>query len=544
MSKWQQAPEVADLDEAQPKWAEAPPVNRQWSDVAKEAKSNLGSSALGVAQSFIEPFLHPIDTLGNLADLGNGLVSKIAPADSESWTHGRQQPGKPADEAKAEREQAADAVGQHISSRFGSMEGFKEALAKDPVGVAADLSTVLTGVGGVLSRAPGAIGRAGRAMQAADPVNQAGRLASYGAGRLFSESAGVSTGMGTRPFDEAAEAGRQPGGSAEFRRHVTDQPGIRTEVVEMGRQGVQNITQQRNQAFDAALQPIMAQGGQVNYSPVYNALSRVRQTVMHKGLDMNPQGVAVLDEIERTVDNYSVLAGSGLDDAHALKRAIGVIYEATEEGTPARNVARQAYDAVRAEIEGQAGPAYRQMNQAYQAANHDIDELRRSLRLGENATDDSALRALQSTMRNNAYTSWGQRSDLLDQLATQGGQADLPAALAGQSLAQWAPRGLMRSVAPAFAGAAGGAAAATGGLGPLAALPLLLAASPRAMGEVAYGVNRVRGILERAGVPPEQINRILYASGEMSQSEGEKDADKSKRLREILMRRAAADRGQ
>jgi hypothetical protein len=543
MSKWQQAPEVADLDEAQPKWAEAPPVNRQWSDVAKEAKSNLGSSALGVAQSFIEPFLHPIDTLGNLADLGNGLVSKIAPADSESWTHGRQQPGKPAAEAKAEREQAADAVGQHISSRFGSMEGFKEAVARDPVGVLADLSTLLTGVGNIASRVPGAVGKVGKVMQAADPVNQIGKGASYATGRLFSEGAGVSTGMGTRPFDEAAEAGRQPGGSDAFRRHIKDQPGIRTEVVEMGRQGVENISQQRNQAYDAALQPILQQGGQLNYNNIWTALGRVRQTVQHKGLDKDPDGARILDEMENAVAQYEIQAGNSIEDLHALKQRIGKIYEATKEDSRGRMVAGQAYDAIRSEIEAQA-PAYRQMNEAYQAANHDVNELNRSLRLGEKATDDSALRALQSTMRNNAYTSWGQRSDLLDQLATQGGQADLPAALAGQSLAQWAPRGLMRSVAPAFAGAAGGAAAATGGLGPLAALPLLLAASPRAMGEVAYGVNRVRGILERAGVPPEQINRILYASGEMSQSEGEKSDDKSRRLREILMRRAAADRGQ
>jgi hypothetical protein len=71
----------------------------------------------------------------------------------------------------------------------------------------------------------------------------------------------------------------------------------------------------------------------------------------------------------------------------------------------------------------------------------------------------------------------------------------------------------------------------------------MLASSPRVIGEASHALGRARGILERAGLPQEQINRILFTAGELSQRESEKP-DKSKRLREILMRRAAADRGQ
>jgi hypothetical protein len=500
----QQADPYADL---------ASPAELNWSDVPGKALRNSGRSVLGVAQSMVEPILHPIDTAKNLGHLAYGAASKAAGAVGI---------GNGDPEAKAQRESTADAVGQFYKERYGSEEGFKRALAEDPAGVLADLSSVLTGGGAALARAPGALGRVGAAARTVDPGRLVGRGTSYVAGRAINEGLGVTTGMGTRVYDELADAGRQ-GGNAAVRRHIADTPGARTEVVEMGREGARELARQRGAQYQQNLQGVFAQGGQIDYNPIRGALAQVQDTVMHKGLEKNPQGARVLQDISDAVDNYAVTAGNGLDDAHALKQAIGNIRDATEQGSPARRVADQAYHAVSNQIEAQA-PGYRDMNAAYAAQSHELDELNRVLRLGENATDDSALRALQSTMRNNAYTSWGHRSDLLNELATRGGQPDLPAALAAQSASQWAPRGMVRQTAAGIGlGGAGAGSVATGALGPLGVPVALTAMSPRIMGEAVYGFNRVRGALERAGLPPEQINRILYASGELSQDEAEKN---------------------
>jgi hypothetical protein len=535
MSKWQQAPEVADIDEAQPKWAEAPPADLQWSDVPGQALRNAPGSALGVAKAVIEPLMHPIETGKNLAHLGKGVASKALNA-AGVWNDDA--------ETRTANESTADALGEFYKERYGSEAGFKKALAEDPVGVVADLTTFFTGGGAAAARVPGAVGRAGAVVRdtarAADPVRRGGQAAGYVAGRAINEGLGVSTGMGTRTYDEIARGGFQQGGSPAVRRHITDTPGARTEVVEQGREGVRELASQRGQQYQANLNNVFAQGGQIDYNPIRGALTQVQDSVMHKGLVKNPDGARILQDVSDAIDDYAVQAGNGLDDAHALKQRIGNIRDATEQGTPARHVADQAYNAVRAEIERQA-PAYADMNAAYAAQSHEINELNRGLSLGEKATDDTALRKLQSTMRNNAYTSWGHRSDMLDELATRGGQPDLPQALAGQSAAQWSPRGLVRQTAAGIGLGGGGAAAALGGtLGPLAIPAALAVMSPRVMGETVYATNRVRGILERAGVPPQQIGYVL---GELSQGEGEKPDDK-KRLLEILMRRAAADRGQ
>jgi hypothetical protein len=154
-----------------------------WSDVAGDALHNAPGSALNLVQQVAQPFLHPIDTAAGLANLANGLVSKLMPADAESWTVGRRQPsGKSPEEAKAEREASADAVFGNLSDSYGSLEGFKRKLASDPLGTAADVGTVLTLGGSAAASVPGIVGKAGRvaraAGQAIDPVANVTRAVS------------------------------------------------------------------------------------------------------------------------------------------------------------------------------------------------------------------------------------------------------------------------------------------------------------------------------------------------------------------------------
>lgn len=69
----------------------------------------------------------------------------------------------------------------YFGNRYGSLEALGNTAYEDPVGMAADASTVLSAGGTLAARAPGMVGRAGRAMAAAgtaaDPTAVAARTA-------------------------------------------------------------------------------------------------------------------------------------------------------------------------------------------------------------------------------------------------------------------------------------------------------------------------------------------------------------------------------
>jgi hypothetical protein len=164
----------------------------------------------------------------------------------------------------------------------------------------------------------------------------------------------------------------------------------------------------------------------------------------------------------------------------ALKKAIGDIRDATEFGSAGRKAADTVYNSVKNEIAKQA-PTYAKTMKSYSEASDLITEIEKALSLGNKASADTSMRKLQSLMRNNVNTNYGNRLNLASELEQQGGANILPA-VAGQAMSSAAPRGLQ-----------GLAATGTGALGivnpaVLAALPFQ---SPRLVGEAAYGLGRL-----------------------------------------------------
>lgn len=185
----------------------------------------------------------------------------------------------------------------------------------------------------------------------------------------------------------------------------------------------------------------------------------------------------------------------GLD---ALKRRIGAVYPDNPKQTQAQRVIDTMYNSVKGTIEKQA-PKYSETMRGYSNMTDQIREIEKSLSLGNKATADTAMRKLQSLMRNNVQTNYGGRIESAKQLE-KFGAGNLMTELAGQSLSELAPRGIAR------AGNIGGFVAATA-MNPLslAALPI---ASPRLMGEAAYasgvgarGVNRLADLIGANQVP-------------------------------------------
>jgi hypothetical protein len=168
------------FDPSQP-WTTAPPGDKPpfdpsqpppltWSDVPSKALANAPASALKFGSDIAQPFIHPIDTIENIGNVGHGLAQKLGVAP----------------EGGHEDEVYADAVGKFFANRYGSMEALKKTLAEDPVGFAGDLSMLLTGGETALGRVPGLVGRlgevAGTVGRAVDPITAVTRVGPYARG--------------------------------------------------------------------------------------------------------------------------------------------------------------------------------------------------------------------------------------------------------------------------------------------------------------------------------------------------------------------------
>lgn len=165
----------------------------------------------------------------------------------------------------------------------------------------------------------------------------------------------------------------------------------------------------------------------------------------------------------------------------ALKRHLSTIVPADVTNRAGRAFVSEVVDSVKNNIIQQR-PEYAAAMRDYWARSSHLDEIERSLSLGDRATVDTALRKLQSLMRNNVNTNYGQRVASAEALASQGGQDILPA-VAGQAMNSWTPRGLQSLSATGMGG--------YGVAGNPTALATLPAFSPRLVGEVAHAAGKV-----------------------------------------------------
>jgi len=148
---WQDAPKVTPTKQQTPKsssWKTAPKVKaeRSWLDTAGEAVQNIPSSGVEFVKGIAEAVTSPVETAGSLFDLAAGTLNRAMPAPVRNFINRLD-----TDPAATKRAvQTAQQVGGFYKQRYGSEEALKRSIAKDPVGVVADLSTLLSGGAGVV----------------------------------------------------------------------------------------------------------------------------------------------------------------------------------------------------------------------------------------------------------------------------------------------------------------------------------------------------------------------------------------------------------
>jgi hypothetical protein len=129
-------------------WRSDPTVKRErsWLDTAGEAVQNIPESGVEFVKDIAEAVTSPIETAGSLLDLAAGSLNRAMPAPVRNFINRLD-----TDPAATKRAvQTAQQVGGFYKQRYGSEEALKRSIAKDPVGVVADLSTLLSGGAGAV----------------------------------------------------------------------------------------------------------------------------------------------------------------------------------------------------------------------------------------------------------------------------------------------------------------------------------------------------------------------------------------------------------
>lgn len=288
---------------------------------------------------------------------------------------------------------------------------------------------------------------------------------------------GLTTGAGGQSIKQAFQGG--PDFVANMRGNA-----LASEVVDQARAGIQTMRQQMHDAYATAKGGWASDKTPLDFKPIGQAYNEAAAKFSFNGVPqpgvegVQKQTHAVMEDwLRRAQTNPEFLTVEGLD---ALKRHLATVVPADVTNRAGRAFVSEVVDSVKSSIIKQR-PEYAAAMKDYWQRAAQLDEIEKTLSLGDNAMRDTALRKLQSLARNNANTNYGQRSVLAQALANQGG-ADVMPAIAGQALNSWTPRGLQALGATGVGGY---------GLANPASLLALPAMSPRLVGEVANAAGNV-----------------------------------------------------
>lgn len=321
-----------------------------------------------------------------------------------------------------------------------------------------------------------------------------------GAAGLTKHALGVSTGTGSESIATAYRAGKEGGTS--FLDNMRGKVPF-TDVLDEAKSALSQMRIDRSNAYKQGMAGVSADKTVLDFTPIDAAVNSMKSMGNYKGQVINKNASGTVDEIAELVNQWRALdpaefhTPEGLD---ALKQAIGDIRDSAQLGSPARRAADTAYNAVKGQITKQA-PTYTKVMKDYSEASDLVKEIERSLVGNQKTAADTAMRKLQSLMRNNVNTNYGNRLDLARTLEAKG--ADILPAVAGQSMSSMTPRGLQALSAGGLAGA--GVLTAN----PLA-LAMLPATSPRLVGEAAYGLGALNRGVGRMG--QNAITRLMPQS--------------------------------
>jgi hypothetical protein len=470
-----------------------------------------GSFKKNVIDGLIQAISSPVQTAQSAADIVAGGVYNALPSVVQR--------GINAIEINPEAQQRAIRAGEFtkedLSKAYGTTEAFKQTLQEDPFRVFGDVSTVLGG-GGALLRGATNLGRgaafntraapmAGQIANATmpvanvlssasnvlNPVTQAiaaTKAVGKGAETIGKGYLAAKSGVGMEPINQAIKAGAE--GNQTFLENMRDKvPSL--QVLDDAKANLAQMNADKMKEYRSGMVNIKNDKTVLDFTGIDNALKNAESMAYYKGKIKDKTAANVLEDMRKKVDDWKnsdpaeYHTPEGMD---ALKQTLWESFgKLGREEERAFSAGKQVYDSVKSEI-GKQAPTYAQVMKGYSESSDLIKEIERTLSLGDKASADTAMRKLQSLMRNNVNTNYGQRVSLAQELSKSGG-IDLMPALAGQAMNSLTPRGLQGASNVPTAYLAYGAG------GPALAAADILSSSPRVVGETAYKYGQLANAL-------------------------------------------------
>jgi len=475
-------------------------------EVATGAITNFPSSFGNLIGNIVNAISNPLETGKSILDVGAGALQNVLP----------ERLVKAVGEDKQSREMARK-VGEFYAERYGTGEGLKRAIAEDPAGVLADLSTVLTGGSMV---APRAIAQPlARVASTIDPlaatVRATGAVASAAGKNVIAPLLGTTTGAGRESISQAFKAGQKGGEAADqFRSNISGRANP-TEILDIAKANLDELNRLKQAEYRSGMIDIKKDKSILEFADIDQSFKNVDNIIAFKGKVKNIDAAEEVAKVKKAINdwkNYDPAEFHTPEGLDALKQQIGGMLEKIPfEQKTTRLAVGEIYKSLKNTIQKQA-PTYAKTMKAYTDQSEQIAEIQKTLSLNNKATTDTAMRKLLSLVRDNVQTNYGQRLNLAKTLEAGGGQEFLPG-VAGQALSSLPPRSL------ASQGSLGTAAIIGTAVNPMA-FALAPLTSPRLMGEAAFGAGlasrgaREFGRLVPPAVDPRMYN-LLYQSGQI-----------------------------
>lgn len=320
---------------------------------------------------------------------------------------------------------------------------------------------------------------------------------------ITSNILGLTTGTGAEAVSQAYKAGKQGGTKGQvFVENLRGQVPVEI-VLQDAKNSLQAMRAQKSADYVANKQGWAADTTKLNFSPIDSAFKTFESELKEGGKwKIGKAEQAKVQEVQKVINDWkktpSLHTTVGLD---ALKQRIDAIYPDSPQQTRAQMVIDGMRNKVKETIVAQA-PDYADAMRDYEVMSSTIKEIESALSLGNKASKDTALRKLQSLTRNNVQTNYGGRLDMANRLEQAGGENIMPA-VSGQALSSIIPRGL--------AGQLGSFGSLYGALTNPTYLYGLPLASPRLVGEAAYGAGKVLGNIP--SMPRVPLQRTAPYSG-------------------------------
>jgi hypothetical protein len=444
--------------------------------------SNIPSSGGRLISDVASAVMHPIDTFKGVTGALEGGVRKLLPKSIQDMS-------TRTPEEIARNEKLANAVGDMYKERYGGGQNIADTIRTDPVGVVGDLSVLLGGGGAALKVAPtgSKVARAGAAISdlgtTIDPVVaalRAGNKVVGATGTAAKSLYSTASNIDKSNLDQAYLAGKS--GDTTFAEHMRGKKPS-SDTVALAKEGVDTMRQTMRDNYANAKGGWANDTTTLNFAPIDASLNRVTNSLQHQGRwKIGEAEQRVVRDLESVIAEWradpSLHTVDGLD---ALKQRVSAIYPESPMHTQAQRAVTTVQNEIKSAITNQA-PAYKAAMEDYWSRIGELNEIEKTLSLGDKASIDTAVRKLQSVRGPQNM----RRAELLDKIETAGGVKIKPA-LAGQALSETLPR--LRGLGGVGMGALMGAG--------LTGNPMLVGlaglSSPRLAGEIAHASGKVAG---------------------------------------------------